>query len=362
MCLNEYFFMKNRENHRDDNVLTTPWFRYVLFFIGGVLMASLFWFNYGNSQIKAISAQILPVRQKNNPYTFINPLLTYEIPANVKEFKEYKPLEQEIDDVWKSQYGVSVDDLSVYFRDLKQGRWVGVNQDALNPPASMMKVAIMIAYYKEAENNPAVLQQSLNYSQQISAQISEIPFQSPSSLQVGKNYTIDQLIDDMIVHSDNGSKNLLLDNVDQSDLNEIYTDLGLPNPSDNPQNFVISAKQYSLLLRVLYNATYLSRSYSEKALKILSQADFKDGIVAGVPNGTVVAQKFGENVDSSNASALEITLSNCGIVYHSTDPYILCVMTKGKDLSVLEKAIVSVSQTTWNTVNSYAFKAENGSV
>lgn len=151
----------------------------------------------------------------------------------------------------------------------------------------------MIAYFKMAENNPALLQQSFKYSQDVADEISAVPFQTPSDLQVGGNYTIEKLINDMIIHSDNGSKNLLLGNIDQKILNEIYTDLGLPNPSNNPNNYTISTKQYSLLLRILYNGSYLSRQYSEKALQIMSQATFREGIVDGLSaENVIVSQKF----------------------------------------------------------------------
>jgi beta-lactamase class A len=194
----------------------------------------------------------------------------------------------------------------------------------------------------------------LLYSTSTADEINGVPFETPSNLQVGKSYTVGQLVEAMIINSDNGAKNALLDNINQTDLNDIYTDLGLPNPG-NSDNYVISAKQYALLLRVLYNATYLSRDYSEQALKIMSQAKYSQGLVAGVPKGTVVAQKFGENVDaSSNSDSPVISLSNCGVVYHPTHPYILCVMTKGTDINILTKTVASISGVVWNQVSSYA--------
>jgi len=105
---------------------------------------------------------------------------------------------------------------------------------------------------------------------------------------------------------------------------------------------------------VLYNATYLSRAYSEKALEILAQAKYAPGLVAGVPAETAVAQKYGEAFDQSNPSQPQITLSNCGVIYHPTHPYILCVMTKGGNLDDLNKAVAAISSVTWKAVNDYA--------
>jgi len=324
-------------------------------FLAGALAASIFWHFHTNSLIKMLSLQVKPLRQQTNPYTYINPLLGYEVPSNVKEFNEYQPLKNDIQNAVSQKNNSQLQSYSVYFRDLTLGRWVGINENAMYAPASMMKVGIMIAYFKEAETDPAVLQKTLVYSTSTADQISWVPLQTPSNLQVGKSYTVEQLIEAMIIASDNGAKNALLENINQPDLDEIYTDLGVPNP-DNTDNYTISAKQYSLLLRVLYNATYLSRDYSEKALKIMSQAQYNQGLVFGLPQGINVAQKFGENVDASNPQTPIISLSNCGVIYHQTHPYILCVMTKGTDLQVLQTVIADISKITWQEVNSYAQK------
>ena len=321
-------------------------------FLAGAVVASCLWYGHNESFIEQLSAQVKPLRQKNNPYTYINPLLGYEVPGEVTEFNEYKPLQTAIQKSVKTA-SPQLQSYSVYFRDLTLGRWVGINENTTYAPASMMKVAIMIAYFKEAEANPQILQQPLAYSTSTADEINGVPFETPSNLQVGKSYTVEQLIEAMIISSDNGAKNALLDNINVTDLDEIYTDLGLPNP-DNTNNYTISAKQYSVLLRILYNATYLSREYSEQALKIMSQAEYAQGLVAGVPKGTVVAQKFGENVDITNPAAPIISLSNCGIIYNPTHPYILCVMTKGSDLPTLQNAISGISKTVWDNVNAYA--------
>jgi beta-lactamase class A len=217
----------------------------------------------------------------------------------------------------------------------------------------MMKVAVMITYFKEAEQDPDILQKILVYSTSTVDQINGVPFSAASGLQVGKSYSVEKLIEAMIINSDNGAKDVLLDNINQQSFVEVHTDLGLPNPAA-VQNYTITAKQYAVLLRVLYGATYLGRQYSEKALQIMSQATYNEGLVAGVPKGTAVAQKFGEALDSTNPSAPEINLSDCGIIYHPTHPYILCVMTKGKNINSLTQTISSISNVVWNQVAAYA--------
>ncbi len=322
----------------------------ILLFILGVLLASAFWYYHNQKKLKDLSSQIIPLRQNNNPYQYINPLLGYNVPSDVKEFNEYKLLEQKISGNLKN---VGLDDYSVYFRDLTLGRWTGINENSNFSPGSMMKVAIMVAYFKQAENDPGILQQQFLYSSSTVDEVSGVPFSAPSNLQVGKSYTVENLIEAMIINSDNGAKDVLINHIDQRSFVEVHTDLGLPNPADGG-DYKITAKEYAILLRVLYNATYLSRADSEKALQILSQAQYDPGLVAGVPTGTGIAQKYGEAIEGQNSLNPEIVLSDCGVVYQNSHPYILCAMTKGKDLNKLNQALATISKTVWDEVNSYA--------
>jgi Beta-lactamase enzyme family len=328
-------------------------FCFAAVFVLGVLIASVFWYYHANDIIKNIADQVKPSRQNSGKYSYINPLLGYDLPGNIKEFDEYNDLVKQVDSAEAKANNANVDGFSFYFRDLTLGRWAGENENVSYFPGSMMKVAVMITYFKEAEQDPDILQKTLVYSTSTVDQINGVPFSSPSNLQVGKSYPVEKLIEAMIINSDNGAKDVLLDSINQQSFVEVHTDLGLPNPAV-VQNYTITAKQYAVLLRVLYGATYLGRQYSEKALQIMSQATYNQGLVAGVPKGTAVSQKFGEALDSSNPTSPEINLSDCGIIYHPTHPYILCVMTKGKDINALTQTISSISNVVWNQVVSYA--------
>ena len=43
--------------------------------------------------------------------------------------------------------------ISFYYRDLNHGAWIGINENEKYTPSSLLKVTIMIAYFKEAESN-----------------------------------------------------------------------------------------------------------------------------------------------------------------------------------------------------------------
>jgi beta-lactamase class A len=109
----------------------------------------------------------------------------------------------------------------------------------------------------------------------------------------------------------------------------------------------ISVKMYSSFFRLLYNSTYLNREMSEKGLEILSTTHFASGIPAGLPKGMMVAHKFGER---GLANSQLKQLHDCGIVYFSKSPYLLCVMTRGDDFKKLSDIIKDVSSIVYKNV------------
>lgn len=291
-----------------------------------------------------------PLRQsdlnKNTQYKFIDPLIGLKSQNTVLP-SDFKDLKDSLDSFIKNQ----IDDghlaaASVIFRDVSLATGFTTNPDIKYSPASLLKVPTMIAYYKLAESDPSILTERLVYSgeQDLNAQEH---IRSAVELIPGKSYTVDELIDHSIKYSDNNAATMLIENLNNTNhedaLNSLYRDLGIT--SIDLSNDFITIQGYSLFFRVLYNATYLSRNMSEKALALLSKTDFTRGIDAGVPNNIIVAGKFGEfTLQSQTGEILKRELHNCGIIYFPSHPYLLCVMTKGTDFSQLESVISGISK------------------
>ncbi len=297
-------------------------------------------------------------RANDSEFKFINPLLSCNTTDN-KQFTEYKPLEEKINNLSK-KYDTSVDKtiISAYYKDINSGRWFSTHENELYSPASLFKVPLMIAYLKLADEDKNVLSNNIFYAGSDSISSDMVTnkneyFKSPHAVVTGTSYTIDYLIKSMIEYSDNSATYLLYSRMDKNSMADVLSDIGIKLPSGNltgTTNF-LTVKSYAYLFRLLYNGTYLSKQMSEKALKILSESDFNNGIVAGVPNDIKVSHKFGERTDfTPTGQVLGRQLHDCGIVYYPKHPYLLCVMTKGTDFSVLSSSIQGVSSIVYNNV------------
>lgn len=300
-----------------------------------------------NTLVKSLDV-IHPIRESNASYKFIAPLLAYVIPDSQQE-KDFLDLKNNIFNLIEDEKKEkSIFNASVFLSDLNRGRWIGVRENEKYAPASMLKVVIMVAYFKEFEKNNNILKEQLVYEASLDQLLKRDVFNSTSSLEVGKAYAIEELIDKMIIESDNGAEILLLNSTNPSVLQDIYKNLGINSPESFAGDFTISPREYSLFFRVLYSATYLRKGMSEKALEILSKTTFNDGIVAGLPESITVSHKFGERISGSVGQVEKIELHDCGIIYSKENPYFLCVMTEGEDEKALKKVIKDISALVYN--------------
>lgn len=145
----------------------------------------------------------------------------------------------------------------------------------------------------------------------------------------------------MIIESDNSAMSALV-GLKKDEVVNLYTDLKLPNLLQSEDDFM-SPEEYSYIFRTLFNATYLRRTYSELALKLLTYTKFDEGLVKGTDTGVTVSHKFGEHTVLNGDTVTERQLHDCGIIYYPQKPYFLCVMTKGKDFEKLSKIISDLS-------------------
>lgn len=235
---------------------------------------------------------------------------------------------------------------AVYFRDLENGPLRGINIDEKFTPASLLKVPLLIAALRSAEKDPSFLSRAVRV---------DIPFRGQSSLSgraiiPGQDYTLEEVVRALVVHSDNDAYMLLKRHVPQPEQDAVFRDFGLVIADVRSAEDSMSVREYATFFRVLYNASYLGREMSQKALSLLAESSYHDGLVAGVPPGTVVAHKYGERFFQDGELK---QLHDCGIVYHPVNHYGLCIMTRGKDFDELAAAIRDVSALVYAEVSAH---------
>jgi beta-lactamase class A len=164
-----------------------------------------------------------------------------------------------------------------------------------------------------------------------------------SNLQFGQAYTIKQLLEEMVINSDNAATRLLNYMLEKKGFNEIFSDLEMDVPNMQDLNYSVSAKQYSSFFRLLFNATYLSKQNSEYALGVLSKSSFKDGIAKKLPQDVIAPRKFGE---FSTVKGLK-QIHESAIVYCCSEPYLITVMSKGKNIQEQTDLIAEISSTVY---------------
>ena len=267
-------------------------------------------------------------------YPFIKPIMFVD---DICEGDNLATMKKEITNLienYKNYQGVI--SASVYLKEFSHNEWIGVNEEEKYEPGSLFKVPILIAYLKMNEEHPGVLDKEILFNQQFS--IDKVVAYKSKSIQLGKSYKVRELLKFMIEYSDNNATALLNNNLKPEVLLKLFKDLELELPNISAKQYFFTVKQYSLFMRAIFNATYLSIDDSEYAAELLNKCDFKDGIRKGVPASVKMAHKFGES-----GTPTEKQLHESAIIYLENKPYLLTIMTKGKDNASLSKLISEIS-------------------
>jgi beta-lactamase class A len=280
----------------------------------------------------------------NKEYAFTSPILDCEyVEQGGESLVNRKDISDKINS-FKEEYDIK--HVSVYFRDLNNGPWFGVNEKEEFIPASLLKVPLVIGLYRFSEDKKDILSKQINITKEdINIAFPPQTITVSNQLKEGDIVTLGEVARRVVQYSDNIGVPILLKNMPISYVDDIYTSVGGFTLDEN-----IRVKDYASFFRLLYNASYLDRSSSEEVLSLLSNTEYDGGIVAGVPENMVVAHKFGEYAPTDfggtglDIDEDEVQLHDCGIVYYPGKPYILCVMTRGKNFKNQENVIKEISR------------------
>lgn len=223
-------------------------------------------------------------------------------------------------------------DWSVYVYDLKKQVYLNINSHSVKA-ASLIKLYIMGAVLEKTESGEMTADESL-----------------------------DGLLRDMITVSDNKATNELVRRLGGGNdavngmkaVNAFARKYGYEDTSQgrelrdvqdtqvSGENFT-SAKDSALFMKSVYDGTCVSKEASDKMLELLKGQTRTWKIPAGVPAGTVTANKTGELSDTENDTA---------IVYSPGTDYVLTVTsTAVPDVKTAQSHIVEISSVVYQYFN-----------
>ncbi len=216
--------------------------------------------------------------------------------------------------------------ISLYFEYLPTGANININRDERIWPASLIKIPVAMSAIKKVQEGKWKIENELV----ILDEDKDKEFGVLYKEQTGTTLTIERLLEETLINSDNTAHFVLLRNIDAEELEDTYRHLGMDDiieglkkaPKDQEYDNRITAKRYTIFFRSLYNATFLSPEYSELFLSILKQVP-KEYLNLGMPDDVVFVHKTGIRSD-------ERVWADSGIVYVPGRPYLVTVMVQQK--------------------------------
>ncbi|MCB0377744.1 MAG: serine hydrolase [Bdellovibrionales bacterium] len=270
-------------------------------------------------------------------------------------------------DLWVSQMDIqlrnelstyrdkqTVQQVGIYFHDLKSEKYFGINSEIGFSAASLLKIPFLMAYFKAAKQRPEIIREKVLYTKKIfdSARLKQ-NIAPPDELIDGKEYPANELLGRMVTMSDNVATDMLIAKHPEISVYDAMKDLKIRLFSGPGGLDYLTVKDYSKVFLSLYYQDYIDAKASEAALKMMTLSIYKRGLVAGVPSHIEVAHKFGERTLGNTKQ-----LHDCGIVFYPPRPYLLCIMTRGREYAALEKTIQKTSKIVFEQVQRQFPKSE----
>jgi beta-lactamase class A len=135
-----------------------------------------------------------------------------------------------------------------------------------------------------------------------------------------------------LIESDNTAAKVIATEITDVDFRAVYNALDIDLNADQ-QGALVSAKNYSSILKALYFSSVISKDSSESILDMLTKTKFPDKLAAGVPQNIMVAHKIGNFKDKDGNEGFR----DCGIVYAHRRPYVLCMFSVGDEALARER-------------------------
>jgi len=232
-------------------------------------------------------------------------------------------------------------------KDMRTGAVTSSRADHPFLSASLIKVPILCAAYQAVEEGKMSLSAPIVLAKGDRRGGSGLLKNAP----VGSVYTNRELLELLIIHSDNTAAELLVRQLGYEYMRETFTRFGLRETQIHPEGFSLSSRRVkmdnitsprdmALLLEKIYRGTLVSREASAEMLDILKRQKLRDRLPRYLPTGWKIAHKTG---------LLRKACHDVGIVYSPKGEYMICVLT-GQDVNYTyaKQFIASVGRITFD--------------
>ncbi len=204
-------------------------------------------------------------------------------------------------------------EIGLYFEYLNTGASISINEEKRFFPASLSKMPTAFVVMKKIQDGEWKLSNELVlFMEDRNSDFGEL-YQEP----VGTRLTIEELLFELLVNSDDTAHRIFLRNLSEDGYEELFNALGFSDFYDS--QYRVTAREYTRIFRALYTSSYLSRQHSTTLLEILSSTYFNTFLDAGIPEGVTFAHKIGIN-------DLDTIYLDSGIVYVPNRPYLITLM------------------------------------
>lgn len=225
--------------------------------------------------------------------------------------------------------GDKQDCYGIYYCDLVTGLDYSLNPDKKFQAASTIKIPIAMMIAEKQTNNEIRYDSIVSYEQ---SDYESGAGTLQGSIKVGDTLKVKELLEYMIIESDNIATNMLKRNVDSiSSYVSKLTNIDMENSSN-----ILTPRQSGIILKKLYDSSK-TNDYYFNIISLMKRTSSHDRLDKYIPKN-LVAHKIGDYKECVN---------DIGIIY-TKNPYILCVYTEGvmeegrENISLISKAIYEV--------------------
>ncbi|MBI2251565.1 MAG: serine hydrolase [Armatimonadetes bacterium] len=240
---------------------------------------------------------------------------------------------------YKTTFGIVV-------KNLNSGEKFLYNPNEIFPAASIIKIPILIETLRQIEAEKLSLENKIHLKESDKVGGAGIL----KELHAGIEITILDLLNLMIVISDNTATNILIDLIGIESVNNFMRSIGLTksilgrklmiNPKTLKYKNFVTPYEMSTLLEKLWQKRLLSSFLTKLALNILYRQQYNEKIPKYFPKAVKVAHKTGE-ISKIN--------HDVGIVVLGKNPFILSLLTKEvEDIYKINEALALIAKEALN--------------